>query len=374
MMETRKARSPWIGFAIGVLAFALPLAGYFAYRGLVSRQRAKPAPAVTQTPESDLTPPVNPTFKIDESVLTPSGMSLIDPGRPVDPAEVRNALRLAEGWLHSFSVDPYSSTGSDSIQVFAIEVDCWHRLWAAESDPTHKKVLDAAVRERLQRFLQPERITTMLRTQGSLQGVLEILLLMSCCRDHGIDPAPLIPLIQSISPAIRSEMDRYPPSMAALFAWVLGKLGIDLERPLAGYRSSGLLFLQPREVEMSAGDVSGLAQEIRAFTDDGSRRFDDMIPDEKRYLERVLPYFAMSYVLVGKMELAGDLLTCLNCAGLADTYGYRDTLRAMIARQNRDGSFSVSPDGTEPRSQRLAPTASCLGALCLERRRSEGGL
>jgi hypothetical protein len=301
-------------------------------------------------------------------------MSLVDPGLPVDPAKVRGALRMAEGWLRSFSVDPYSGTGSDSLQVFAIEVDCWHRLWAAESDPAHKKVLDAAVRERLLRFLQPERITAMLRTQGSLQGVLEILLLTSCCQDHGIDPAPLMPVVQSISPAIRSEMDRYPPSMAVLFAWVLGKLGIDLERPLSGYRSSGLLFLQPREVEMSAGDVSALAQEIRAFTDDGSRRFDDLVPDEKMYLERVLPYFAMSYVLVGKMELVGDLLTCLNCTGLADTYGYRDALRTLIARQNRDGSFSANPDGKEPRTQRLAPTASCLGALCLERRRSEGGL
>ncbi len=373
MMATRKARSPGIGFAIGLLAFALPIAGYLVYRGLGREQGAKQVSESPQGRGAGAGAPASPTFRIDESALAPSGMSLPDPGPPVDPASVKNALNKAEGWLRTFTIDPYSGAGSDSLRFFAIEVDCWHRLWIAEGDPAHRKILDAAVRERLDRFIKPERITAMLRTQGSLQGVLEILLLMSRCREHGIDPDPLMPVIQSIAPAIRSEMDRYPASMAALFAWVLEENGIELGRPLEAYRSSGLLFLQPREVEMSAGDVAGLTQEILAFTDGGSRVLSPAAPDERRYLERVLPYFAMSYTLLGKLEMVGDLLTCLSCTGMSGTFGYRDALRALLTRQNRDGSFSGTPDSMEPRAQRLGPTASCLGALCLERTSAQGG-
>ena len=300
-------------------------------------------------------------------------MSLPDPGPPVDPVAVKSALNRTEAWLRTFTIDPYSGTGSDSLRFFAIEVDCWHRLWIAESDPARKQILDDAIRQRLDRFLKPERITAMLRTQGSMQGVLEILLLMSRCREHGIDPAPLSPVIQSIAPAIQSEMDRYPASMAVLFAWVMERNGIDVGRPLEAYRSRGLLFLQPREVEMSAGDVAGLTQEILAFTDGGTRALVPAAPDEQRYLERVLPYFATAYTLLGRLEMVGDLMTCLSCTGMSGSVGYRDALRALLSHQNRDGSFSSTPDAQGPRVQRLGPTASCLGALCLERTGPPGG-
>ncbi len=371
MTATRKARPGWIGFAIGLLAFALPIAGYLVYREMSRAPVTKPVNPAPQAKDSGASP-VGTTFRIDEPGLSVSGMSLTDPGPPVDPSTVRNALDKSEGWLRTFSIDPYSGSGSDSLRFFAIEVDCWHRLWMAESDPGRKKILESAVRQRLEKFLQPERVTGILRTQGSLQGVFEILLLMSRCREHGIDPAPLMPVIQSISPAIRAEMDRYPTAMAAMFAWLLEKLGIDPGRPLAGYRSSGLLFMQPREVEMSAGDVSALTQEILAFTDGGIRPLTEMAADEKRYLERALPYFAMAYTLLGKPEVVGDLLTSLNCVGLTGTYGYRDTMRALLSRQNRDGSFSGETEAKGPRALRLAPTASCLGALCIERTGLQG--
>lgn len=375
MMATRKPRSSWTGFAIGLLAFAVPIAGYLVYRGIERRPAAGAAPAAPQggMSRSPGSAPTNPTFRIDDSALAPSGMSLPDPGPRADPAKVKGALDRAEGWLRSFTIDPYSGTGSDSLRSFAIEVDCWHRLWIAEVDPGRKKLLDDEVRKRLDRFLKPERITAILRSQGSLQGVLEVLLLMSRCREHGMSPESLMPVMQSIAPAIQSEIERYPASMAALYAWLLEKNGIEIGRPLEVYRGRGLLFLQPREVEMSAGDVGGLTQEILAFTDGGTRAFVPAAPDEKRYLDRVLPYFAVAYTILGKFEMAGDLLTCLSCTGSSETFGYRDSMRAMLARQNRDGSWSGAPEGTERRVMRLGPTASALGALSLERSGVQGG-
>jgi hypothetical protein len=372
MATPPKTRPPWVGFAIGLLAVALPLSGYFVYRAIV-RAPAERAPAVAaEAPRRGSAAPVNPTFRIDESKLEPSGMSLRDPGPPIDPKKVRAAIGKAEGWLRTFTIDPFSGTGSDSLRIFAIEVDCWHRLWFSETDPSRKGQLEEAVRERLRRFLQPEKIGNLLRAQGTLQGVLEILMLAARCREHEIDVGPLMPVIQSISPAIGAEMDRLPPSTAALFAWALSKLEVDLGRPLSSYRDTGLVFLQPREVEMSGGDVSNLTQEILAFTNGGTEPFTYSAPDEKRYLERVLPYFAVSYTLVGRNELVGDLLTGLSCTGQADTFGYRDALRTLITRQNPDGSFSSAPGAKEARGLRLAPTASCLGALCIEKQRAPG--
>jgi hypothetical protein len=119
---------------------------------------------------------------------------------------------------------------------------------------------------------------------------------------------------------------------------------------------------------MAISDVRALTQEILAYTDLAQCPFDSLSPEERAYLHRVLPHFALMYTLLRNHELMADLLSCLNLAGMTETYGYREGLRVLLTRQNDDGSFGPEGEG-RGRMTRLATTTSCLTALSLEQMR-----
>jgi len=359
---------------IGLLVVALPLIGYLVLRSDGRGPKPKP-PATAPAPSTPAAAP--PTFPIDDAAFPPSGMSVPDEEGPIDPAALRRALERTEGWLDRFQIDPFGGVGTDSLRLFTLQIESFHRLWWSERDPARRAARGERVRAMLERALAADRLRETLRMQGSTQGVYEIILLCARGEEHGVDVAPVLPVIRSILPILQTEIDRMPPSAAAMYVSALGRIGIDAQRPIARYRSSGILSKRPREVNMSLRDIYALTQEILAYTDGGVAPLEGLSPDERRYLARVLPYFAMAYTLFRRSELVGDLLSCLSGAELKETYGYREAMRTLLARQNPDGSFGELPEesagGSDNPSQRLAATASCVTALCIERKSAGEG-
>jgi len=360
-------RSSWIAFLVGFLLLILPLAVYVTVRHI----RA-PAPKPESTAPLAASPaPRVPEIALDETDLREAGPSLPDSTPPPSPLAVGRALDRTEGWLWGFTIDPYGGTGTDSLRLFALEVECWHRIAAAEDVPQHQRLLEAEVRTRLQRFLDPPRLAGWLRAQRSAQGMLEVLMLAVRCRDQGMDLAPVRPALQALANAVGPEMDQLPPSTAALYAAHLAALDMHAGRPLNEYRAAGIISSRPREIRMGLRDVRALTQEIVALTLGSRDAARDLTQEEKMYLRRVLPFFAMTYTVLQNQELAGDLLSCLNVMGMTDAYGYREGMRVLVTRQNPDGSFGdASGEGTVRRAGLLAPTASCVTALSLERMRA----
>jgi hypothetical protein len=305
--------------------------------------------------------------------LRVSGESLPDSEPPPDAAAIRKSLAGAERWLRGFHVDPFGGSGTDSLRVFSLEVECWHRLGEASRvlDPSRHEEIEREIRVRLRRFDDPTRLADRMRAQQAIQGSLDVLLLAGRCRDHGIDTAPLLPLIRSMATPVAQFMDQIPSPTAALYAAAFADLGIDNGRPLSRYLSSGVIAARPREIDLGIGRMYGLTQEIFARTSGGERPLEFADPAEKAWLERVLPYLEMACTLVRNHEVAGDLLSCMNAAGLDETYGYREGLRALISRQNPDGSFGEAAGGGRARIISILPsTTSAITALALESRRA----
>ncbi len=169
MRNETKQRSAWRGFLTGLLVVLLPVTGYFAYQHLTAEKptavsdkvdeaipdvRSGPAPgrsAVAGTGSPD-------AFPIDAENLPVSGASLPDASPPVSRQEIETVLRRAEGWLRKSTTDPFSGTGTDSLRLFALEVQCFDRLRFAETDRAKRAILEEETRTRL---------ATRFRTRGT---------------------------------------------------------------------------------------------------------------------------------------------------------------------------------------------------------------
>jgi hypothetical protein len=387
------ARKSWLGFVIGFLVIILPIGGYL----LVQRMHRDSGASVQQRESGRRAErpgtPVAPGAiasgadasgaaardgypEAEMNRFPPSGASVEDTEPPPSAAAIQAGNVRAERWLRSFHIDPFGGSGVDSLRLFALEVECWHRLSeSAASDPSipdRRTGIEREIRARLERFLDPRRLEERFRG-GSMQGLTEVLLLAHRCRDHGVDPAPVIPLIRSLAGPVSEQLDRLPPSTAALFAYSLSSLGVDIGRPAGLYLSAGILPSRPREVDFGMNTIFAMSLEVLVRTDGWKRPLVPTDPTEAGYLSRVLPYLEMTMTLLRRQEAAGDLLSCMAMTGLTRTYGYREGLRVLLSRQNDDGSFGDSDAGGRARvAALLAPTSSALTALSIEIHRAAG--
>lgn len=365
-------RPPWVGFLIGLLAIALPLGGYLLWK--TAGRKPPPHSTATRSPLSRTAPgaPSNDPGSMDETGLIPSGASVEDPTPPPNEAVLRGACARSRRWLAAHRIDPFAGVGTDSLRLFALEVECWDRLAAAEPAGVERSRLEDEVRGRLRRVCDARRLRERIGVQGSAAGALECLLLAARCRQHEVDPAPLLQAVDACRPQLDREIGRLPSSMAMLYAAAMERAGASPPAPSASYRSAGVLAARPREVTMREGSIAALTAEIFAATDGGRVQLSGLAPEERTYLERVLPYFAMATTLLRREETAADLLTCMLASGMTGTYGYREGLRRLVERQNPDGSFGepLVPGRPARLAECLAPTTAAVTAITLERRRT----
>lgn len=400
----KRGRS-WIGFAVGLLAVVIPLGIYLLVRdGHQGRATGgdqgarEPAGPATTAPPSPAGPggassgtsgpaaapgaqaPAQAAvpFEIDPRPLAVSGAAVRDPAAAIDRAAVTAALRRAEDWLRREPGRPYASPDLSSLRTFALEVECWQRLWEAEQDPSRQARIGQELIGRLRAFAIPGELERRLRPDPSLAGVYEVVLLTARCVDHGIDVSGILPLLRNLVPVVEDAVRRMPPPTAALFTAGFDHAGIDLSTPVSAYRRSGVLASRPREVVTSAGALVGLTQELWAYAEGGRVPVRDLTEDERAWLARALPHFALASSLIDLRELSGDLLSCLNLCGLRETHGYQEGIRILLGRQNPDGSFgeagaagAAQPDAA--RAALLVPTSTCIAALSLEVRARAAG-
>jgi hypothetical protein len=368
------------GWLIGFLAVAAAVAGAILVTQLRSTEEEGGGRGVSvadrpeQAPQSADAEPgatarrvgrLTATLPIDETGLRDAGASIRDSSPPPDPEAIRSSLRRAQNWLSGHTINPFGGTGVDSLRLFALEVQCWDRLAMAAAGPSARRALSGEVASRLRRFVDPVRLNEKLRTQAGAAAILEALILASRCDAYEIDRAPLGPLLKTLAPHLTAALDRMNHATAAMYLANLQLLGIETPYSLQGYRDGGMMARQPRETTMAIGEVRALTQEILAYTDLATRPLGDLARDEHVYLHRVLPHFTLMYTVLQDQELASDLLTCLNLAGMTETYGYCEGLRRLVERQNADGSFG-SASAESDWTMRLATTAGCLTALSLE--------
>ena len=346
------------GFLIGLLAVAVPVGAFLLLRPSPDSgeriETAAPAPVRPAAAPPAPAPPI----QIDRTGLREAGAALPGPTPLPDPDMVLRALSRAEGWLRAHEIDPFGGGGVDSLRLFALEVQCWDRLWRAERDPERGAALEEEVRRRLRRVLDPDRLAGRLRVAEGAAGWLELLVLASLSADHGVETGAIAPLLAEAARGLSAAAGRMPPSMRAIVASLLGR---PEERPPYG---------PYRLVAMGVAEADALSQRILAETDLARRFHDPIDPEQLRNLRETLPHLALSNALLRNRELFADLLSCLALVGLTDTYGYREGMRILLEQQDGDGSFG-DPAGS--RAVRLAPTAGALTALTLERIRAERG-
>ena len=371
MPNMQRKRPPWVGFLVGLLAIVVPLGGFLIWKQV--RERPRPPAAVVRTPPAASSPrrPAPGGGRTAETGLVASGASIEDTTPPPAGPILRASCARARGWLGTVHADPFGGTGVDSLRLFALEVECWDRLAAAELPGAEKTRLESEVRDRLRRVSDANRLRGRLGAGGSAAGLLECMQLAARCRDYGVDPAPLVGAVASCTPVLEAEINRMPPSMAILHAAALERAGLRLRASPTGGPRSGILAAHPREVAMAAGEIAGLTSEIFAATDGAREPLAGLTPEDREWLHRVLPYFAMAMTVFQSDERAADLLSCMCAAGMTETFGYREGMRRLIERQNADGSFgqASAPGGRARVIQLLAPTTAAVTAIGLELRR-----
>jgi hypothetical protein len=373
MPDFQRKRPAWVGFLVGMLAIVVPLGGLLLWRQARERTRLRPPAADLRTPPPASIPrgPAAGGEPVDGAGLVASGASIEDATPPPAGPVLRAACARARDWLESVHVDPFGGSGVDSLRLFALEVESWDRLAAAEPPGAEKSRLENGVRERLRRVCDADRLRGRLGAQGSAAGLLECMQLAARCRAYGVDPAPLVRAVASCRPILDREIDRLPPSMAMLYDAAMEQSGVGSRPSPAGAARSGILAARPREVAMATGEIAGLTSEIFAATDGARRPLTGLSPEDGAWLHRVLPYFAMAMTVFQNDERAADLLSCMCAAGMTETYGYREGLRRLVERQNPDGSFGQAnaPGGRARVIQLLAPTTAAVTAISLERLR-----
>lgn len=375
---TRKI-PPWAGFLVGLLAIAVPLGLYLGIRELRSRpapEGRRPPAASREAPSTPAAPPAGAArdeARPGTGGLRVAGASVRD-SRPLpDDAALGRASERVADWLAAGGFDPFAGAGIDSLRLFALEAECWHRLAGGESDPARRAAYEGEFMRRARVALDPSRLRRRLESQRTAQGWIEILMFAARGVERGLDREAIRSAFQPGASKIAAEMDRGTPSSALLTASYLETIGLDVGRPSDRYREAGILARQPRETRVNIGDIFSLTQEVLAIAG-GRSSIVRVSPVERDYLHRVLPFFSLTYVLFQRQEMVGDLLSCLNLLSMTETYGYREGMRVMLERQNPDGSFGEATErGKSGRIAQLPATTACVTAISLERARARGG-
>ncbi len=382
MTAANRKLPPWAGFLIGLLAIGLPIGLYLGVKeirdGRAPASQSSPVPrapagrAQTPAPAAPSTPSAPAPRRDDARPLRDAGASVLDPRELPDDVALGRASQRVAAWLSEGSFDPYAGVGIDSLRLFALETECWHRLAVGEGDPARRAAYEEEFLRRARLALDPARLSRRLGARRSAEGWIEILMLADRGVEHGLDRDAIRSVFQPHASKIGAEMDRGTRSAGALIASYLASIDLDVGRPFERYRDAGVLARRPREIEMNVGDVYGLVQEIHAIA--GLRRNAMHVSIlERDYLRAILPFFSITYLLLGRHEMVGDLVSCLNLLSMTETYGYREGLRVLLARQNPDGSFGEGEgEGRAGRIARLPATTSCITAISLERIRARG--
>ncbi|MBD3160503.1 MAG: hypothetical protein GF346_00155 [Candidatus Eisenbacteria bacterium] len=288
------------------------------------------------------------------------------------PAGIEEAIRRAEDWVATVRVGPFAGTVR-SFRRFALETEIWHRLWRLAPTDAERARFAGEVRSRLQRVLDRQRLQAILELPEGTDTFTEMLILADRCRTHGLDPAPIAEAMSNHRGALRSEIDRAPPSIQALYAVYLEAVGSPIRLDREEVLSRGMLVRRPREADLTLADVYYLTHEVFALCDYGLSPMRSLSEEAEAYLLRVLPFYTLFYGRLQKNDIVGELLVCLHAAGMRDTYAYREGIRLLLERQAVDGSFGDGPStvlGGEP-SDRLHATLNAVTALALERGTSD---
>ncbi len=292
-------------------------------------------------------------------------------GGAAAPEDLDASLQRATEWLATVSVDPFSD-GVESFRRFAVEVECWHRLWALESDGPRRDLFDRETASRLAKAGDPERLKRILSETEGRDALTEMALLASRSGEHGIDPRPFRLALEAHRALLEEEIKRAPPSLRILYASLLPAAGVGSPLPPAEARPGGMLARRPAEIDLTLRDVYHLTHEVFALCDYGLRPLGPLPPEEQAYLLRVLPFFATYYAVGGHLDISGEVLICMVAAGLTDTRAYREGVRTILERQNPDGSFGAPDVAAIGRpleaGDYLHPTLNGVTVLLLERR------
>ena len=285
-------------------------------------------------------------------------------GEGIDPA-----LRRAEDWLVAVRVDPFAGS-VPAFRRFVLEVEAWHRLWALAPTEAERSRLTGEVRPRLQAALDRAGLKEILAMPEGNEAFSEMAVLADRCRTHGFDPGPIAEALAANRAALRAEVESAPASAQAVYAAYLEAAGSPIRLKGEEILARGMLRLRPREIDLTLADVYYLTHEIFARSDYALSKLRGLAPEEEAYLLRVLPFFALFYARLGKIDILGEILTFLHAAGMRDTHAYREGIRTLLERQEPDGSFRDAGAGPArpDRSDRLHPTLNAITALALERR------
>ncbi|MFB3907089.1 MAG: hypothetical protein ACE15D_01700 [Candidatus Eisenbacteria bacterium] len=287
----------------------------------------------------------------------------------MDRAPLAASAGRAVAWLRTVQVDPFTGDAMD-FRRFVTEVETWHRIWVFERPGPRKDEARREVESRLRRALDRDRLGAVLDSPGGSEAFTEFALLASRCRIHGLDPGPIGDALRSREARLRREVQRVPPSLAALYAVYLPAAGIDPGVDAAALRSRGLLASRPDETAMDLAAAYYLTHEIFAYTDYATGARLDLSPAEGDWLLRVGPFFTVLYSVLNNIDIVGELLCCLQVAGMRDTYAYREGVRVLLERQNPDGSFGAPDPKSLGRpaipADYLHPTLNAVAVLLRE--------
>jgi len=257
-------------------------------------------------------------------------------------AEARAAIDRAVRWLRSIEIDPVAG-GIEGFRYYVLEVRSWHVLYLYEADRARKEEYRKALQARLAPLGDGSRLSGILETNKAPKFIAELLVALVIARDAGHD----LPAIEKRLPDLLRagiEVPARPVPLQIALAGLIESIGLKQGATTPELRSRGMLQTRPKESKTGVMEAYLLTHEIFGLCDYGMRPL-ELAPDERAWLERTLPFWALFYRLARRTDIGSEILICNQVVGTSNTYEYGEGLTYLLECQSPDGYFTEPAQG-----------------------------
>lgn len=257
-------------------------------------------------------------------------------------AEARSAIERAVRWLRSIQIEPVAD-GIEGFRYYVLEVRSWHVLYLYESDRARKEDYRKALLTRLAPLGDGSRLSGILETSKAPKFIAELLVALLIARDVGHD----LPAIEKRLPELLRagiEVPARPVPLQIALAGLIESIGLKQGATTAELRPRGMLQTRPKESKTGVMEAYLLTHEIFGLCDYGMRPL-ELAPDERDWLERTLPFWALFYRLARRTDIGSELLICNQVLGTSNTYEYGEGLAYLLECQSPEGYFTEPAQG-----------------------------
>jgi hypothetical protein len=268
-----------------------------------------------------------------------------EPGAPASPAiQLRQqlAIQTAQRWLDALELDSATliAHGIKGKKKLAEILSAYLYLLRYGSDPSARPDLSRRFRELAEQASRPE-YHNMLRCDGREfnENKMSYLRVAWLLEHFGEQTELYRTQLDEIRPRLDRALANQPAWQRVPFAKYYDHFGwtppATLLEPVEGLIARRLPLARYRR---AAG--YSLTHEVSDAFRTGLRRTQDVFdPDDRRYLQEILPQLTVRFIGADNPDLVGELLSSMTYLELHEHPTYWQGIEYLLARQNADGTW-----------------------------------